>query len=93
MLIAKVPKRVQQHTTQQQREHPDTCYKQRVCFEQVLEVAHEEVKGSLLAAEASKTAVLRKLERQSSSMKDSIKVTLHSPKHNPCSTVCPVLEA
>ncbi|DBA89691.1 TPA: hypothetical protein ACH3X2_004582 [Trebouxia sp. C0005] len=45
---------------------------------QVLEVAHEEVKGSLLAAEASKTAVLRKLERQSSSMKDSIKAEVEA---------------
>jgi len=50
-----------------------------VCGEQVLEVQHEEVKGSLIAAKASKTTVLRKLERQSNSFKDSLKVTLHGP--------------
>ncbi len=88
MLVAKVQKCVQQRTTQQQRVHPDTYYKQRVCGEQVLEVQHEEVKGSLLAAEVSKTAVLRKLERQGSSIKDTIKVILHGPKHDPCTRLC-----
>ncbi len=53
------------------------------CGEQVLEVQHEEVKDNLSAAEASKTAVLRKLEKQSSSFKESLKVTLHGPKHDP----------
>ncbi len=83
MLVAKVQKCVQQHTNQLQRVHPDAYYKQRVCGEQVLEVQHEEVKGSLLAAEASKATFLRKLERQGSSIKDSIKVMLHGPKHDP----------
>ena len=45
---------------------------------------HEEVKDNLLAAEASKATVLRKFERQGSSIKESIKVTLHSPNHDPC---------
>ncbi len=84
MLVAKVQMCVQQHTKQQQHVHPDAPCKQRVCVEQVLEVQHEEVKDNLLAAEASKTAVLRKLDRHTSSFKDSVKVTLHGPMHHPC---------
>ena len=42
------------------------------------------MKGSLLAAEASKKTVLRKLERQSSSYKETLKVTLHGPPSDPC---------
>lgn len=56
-----------------------------MCGEQVLEVQHEEVKGTLMAAQASKKSVLRKLERQSSSFEESLKVTLHgAPPNDPC---------
>ena len=84
MLVAEVQRCVQQRTNELQCVHPDAYYKQRVCGEQVLEVQHEEVKDNLLAAEASKATVLRKFERQGSGIKESIKVTLHSPNHDPC---------
>lgn len=92
VLMAHVWKCVQQLTTQQQHVQSDTQCKQRVCGEQVLEGQHKEVKDNLSAAKASKTAVLRKLEKQSSSFKESLKVTLHAPSMTLHETACLVLE-
>lgn len=44
----------------------------------VQEVQHEEVKGTLMAAQASKKSVLRKLERQSSSFEESLKAKVEA---------------